>query len=130
MDVVRLKMGGKSMLRFNVMRVMNLRGTHQPWVFMVQNGFIRSTASNFFNGNVLEIKIKHIEKLCLLLNCTPSDLFEWQTDANSSVLYKTHALKSLVREKSAPTITEIVKDLPIEKMEEISELLKQIKDKE
>ena len=118
------------MLRFNVMRVMNLRGIRQPWVFMVQNGFIRSTASNFFNGNVLEIKVKHIEKLCVLLNCTPSDLFEWQTDANSPVVAETHALKSLVREKSAPTITEIVKDLPIEQMEEISELLKQMKDKE
>lgn len=115
------------MLRFNVMRVMNLRGIHQPWVFLVRNGFIRSTANNFFNGNVHEIKVAHIEKLCLLLNCAPSDLFEWQTDANSPALAENHALKSLAREKSAPTITEIVKDLPLEQMEEIGALLRQMK---
>jgi hypothetical protein len=118
------------MLRFNVMRVMNLRGIHKPWVFLVKNGFIRSTANNFYNGNVREIKVEHIEKLCLLLNCTPSDLFEWQADADSPYLAENQALNSLVREKSAPTIAEIVKDLPIEKMEEIGELLKQMKEKE
>jgi len=118
------------MLRFNVMRVMSLRGINKPWVFMVKNGFIRSTANNFYNGNVREIKVEHIEKLCLLLNCTPSDLFEWETGADSPALTENQALNSLVREKSAPTITEIVKDLPIEKMEEIGELLKQMKEKE
>jgi DNA-binding Xre family transcriptional regulator len=118
------------MLHFNVMRVMNLRGIHQPWVFMVKNGFIRSTANNFYNGNVKEIKVEHIEKLCLLLNCTPSDLFEWHSDETSPALTENQALKSLIREKSAPTITEIVRDLPIEKMEEIGKLLDRIKEKE
>ncbi len=118
------------MLRFNVMRVMNLRGIRQPWVFMVKNGFIRSTANNFFNGNVQAIKLKHIEKLCVLLNCTPNDLFEWETTPHSPALSENQALKSLMREKSAPTISEIVKDLPIKQMEEISEILKQMKDKE
>jgi len=117
------------MLRFNVMRVMNLRGIHKPWVFLVRNGFIRSTANNFYNGNVREIKVEHIEKLCLLLNCTPSDLFEWEQSATSPALNENQALNSLVREKSAPTITEIVRDLPIERMEEIGELLKQMKEK-
>lgn len=118
------------MLRFNINRVMNLRGIHKPWGFLVKNGFIRSTASNFVNGTVSEIKIEQIERLCLLLNCTPSDLFEWRTNENSPQLNENQALNALVRETSAPTITEIVKDLPIEKMEEISELLKQLKEKE
>lgn len=117
------------MLRFNVIRVMKLRGINKPWVFLRENGFIRSTANHFYNGNVLHIKVEHIEKLCLLLNCTPSDLFEWEPSANTSA-GENHALRSLVREKSAPTIAEIVKDLPIEKMEEIGEMLKQLKEKE
>lgn len=118
------------MLRFNVMRVMSLRGIHKPWVFLVRNGFIRSTANKFYNGNVKEIKVEHIEKLCLLLNCTPSDLFEWQSNADAPALPENQALKSLIREKSAPTITEIVRDLPIEEMEKIGELIKQMKESE
>lgn len=118
------------MLRFNVMRVMRLRGIENPWSFMVRNGFHRSTANNIFNGNVLQIKVEHIQKLCLLLNCTPSDLFVWEQTENSPRLTENQALKSLVREPNAPTITEIVKDIPIEKMEEISAMLKQIKETE
>jgi len=108
---------------------MNLRGIQKPWVFFFNNGFTRATSNNFYSGKVRELNVEHIEKLCLLLNCTPSDLFEWEPSANTSA-GENHALRSLVREKSAPTIAEIVKDLPIEKMEEIGELLKQIKEKE
>lgn len=117
------------MLRFDVMRVMKLRGIQKPWVFLMENGFTRSASNNFFSGNVLELKIWQIEKLCLLLNCTPSDLFDWEPSEHTSA-GENHAMRALIREKSAPTIADIVKDLPIEKMEEIGEMLKQLKEKD
>ena len=117
------------MLYFNVRRVMEMRGIAKPFAFLLRNGFIRSTAVNFMNGNAELVKVAHIQKLCLLLNCTPSDLFDWQQTAKSPALDETQALKSLAREKSVPTLSEIVKDLSIEKVEEISAMIKQMKDK-
>jgi len=118
------------MLIFNVKRVLDLRGIDKPYAFLHHNGFVRSTSGNLVNGNVWEIKLRHIEKLCLLLNCTPNDLFEWRADKDAPPVSETHALKSLKREKDVPRISEIVKDMPIEKMVEISEMLNRMKSEE
>lgn len=118
------------MLYFNVKRVLDLRGIDKQYAFLVKNGFVHATAINYTSGRVVQIKIEQIEKLCLLLNCEPSDLFEWRQSEKSPLLAEYQALNNLKREQNAPTITEIVKDLPVEKMEEIGELLKQLKDKE
>ena len=107
-----------------------MRGIENPWTFLFHNGFVRSTASNYYNGTAQTIRIEHIEKLCLLLNCSPSDLFEWHPDERARASAgENHALNSLIREKSAPNISDIVKDLPIEKMEEIGRMLKDLKEK-
>ena len=117
------------MLSLNIKRIMNLRGIARPYGFLVKNGFVHTTAINLTNGYAANIKVEHIEKLCYLLNCSPSDLFEWQQTAKSPALNENHALKELIREKHAPTLAEIVKDMPIEKMEEIGKMLKDLKEK-
>lgn len=117
------------MLYLNVKRVLTLRGIDKPYAFLVKNGFSHPTAINFINGRTLQIKIRQIEQLCLLLNCEPSDLFEWRETDKSPAIEENQALNNLKRERSAPTITEIVNELPFGKMEEIGELLKQLKGK-
>lgn len=117
------------MLKFNINRIMQLRGIARPYGFLVRNGFTRSTATNFTSGRATEIKVEHFQKLCLLLNCSPNDFFEWETTAKSPSLNDNHALNSLIREKHAPSLAEIVKDMPIEKMEEIGRMLKDLKEK-
>jgi hypothetical protein len=37
-------------------------------------------ASVILNGKVAELKLRHIERLCKGLKCTPNDLFEWIPD--------------------------------------------------
>jgi len=115
------------MLRFNAMRVMRLRGIENPWSFMVRNGFHRSTANNFFNGKVLQIKVEHLEKLCLLLNCVPGDLFEWKADSNRTIS-ENHALNAINRADAPPPIVQIIKDVPLEKLEQLNRELLDRKD--
>lgn len=117
------------MLSLNIKRIMNLRGIARHYSFLVKNGFVHATAINLTSGYAANIKVEHIEKLCYLLNCSPSDLFEWQQTAKSPALTENHALKELMREEHAPTLAEIVKDMPIEKMEEIGKMLKDLKEK-
>lgn len=115
------------MLVLNVARVIRLRGYHQVFAFLYNNGFNRSIASKLVNNRAYEIKTDQIEKLCLLLNCTPSDLFEWRPDANT-VVGENHALRSIVRENGPPPITSIIQTVPIEKLEQISRELNERKD--
>lgn len=117
------------MLYLNVGRVMNLRGIIRRAAFLYKNGFIRTTAVRIADNQVLEIRFSNLEKLCLLLNCTPNDLFQWKPDENQPVTENT-ALKALIREAEEPGLSGIIKDVPIEKLERMKDLLRQLKDEE
>lgn len=117
------------MLDLNVKRILDLRGISRPFTFLLENGFIRSTAHKFVHGQVWQIKLDQIEKLCLLLNCTPNDLFEWRPGKNVSAP-ENHAIKALIKGKAAPPLSQIVKDIPIEKLDRIEGLLNQLKNED
>lgn len=114
------------MLTFNIRRVFTLRGIENPLVFMMKNGFIRPTASGLLNRRAAGIKFEHLERLCALLNCTPNDFFEWRTDAKTA-LAENHPLQTLKRAETVQKFTELLKDIPMEKMEKIETLLQDLK---
>lgn len=70
-----------------------------------------------------------MEKLCFLLHCTPNDLFEWRPDKNT-LGAENHPLKALMREKPSPHISELVRDLPVEKMGELEAMINDLKNAE
>lgn len=113
------------MLIYNLRRILALRGIDKPHAFLVKNGFATSTASNMLSFYPIVFKVRSMEKLCIALNCTPNDLFEWRESENSAVP-ENHPLKSLVREK-VKHISEIVKDLPVEKLNELEAIINELK---
>jgi len=115
------------MLKLNPRRVFRLRGINNDMTFMMKNGFIRSTASNLLNGNTQYVKDEHLEKLCLLLHCTPNDLFDWKPDKNA-LTPDDHPIQALKRGDAPKYITEIVKDLPLDKLDQVESLLNQLKE--
>lgn len=102
-------------------RVFALRGIDKPHAFLVKNGFAASSASNMLKYYPIIFKVRTLEKLCILLNCTPNDLFEWRDDGKGKISDE-HALNSLKKE-AIGNFTEIVKDLPLEKMIEVKSFL-------
>ncbi len=118
------------MLDLNVSRVLSLRGIALgQYSYLTKNGFIRSTASKLVRNQTWQIRFSLLEQLCLLLNCTPNDLFQWQPDENQLVTENT-ALKTLIRGEQEAAISQMVKDMPIEKLERAKLLLAQLKDEE
>jgi DNA-binding Xre family transcriptional regulator len=115
------------MLYLNVGRVMSSRGILQRYAYLTKNGFIRSTASKLASNQTWQIRYSLLEQLCLVLNCTPNDLFQWLPDENQQVGENT-ALKILIRNEKESAISQIVKDIPFEKLERAKELLAQLKD--
>lgn len=114
------------MLFFNLRRVLALRGVEKPMAFLQKSGFSRSTAAKLSGNRVSQVKTAHIEVLCRLLNCAPSDLYEWRPDATP--LAENHPLNALVREKDELAVSRLVRDIPIGKMERAKALLEQLKD--
>jgi len=108
------------MLIFNLQRLFTLRGIDKPYAFMVKNGFASSSASNLLRYYPVVFKIKTLERLCVLLNCTPNDIFEWRDDKND--LPEDHALNGLKRE-AVKNFSEMIKNLPLEKMKDVENFL-------
>ena len=117
------------MLYFNLARLLKMRGIDKPYAFLVKNGFVSQTATNLANNRIGHISAAQMEKLCLLLHCTPNDLFDWQDDKNSFVP-ENHPLKSLAKDKTAPPISRMVEDLPAEKFDRLAELIQELKNRE
>ena len=114
------------MLKFNPKNVFLLRGIQKTTNFLVKIGFSYYKASSFLESKSRFVQIKDIERLCIKLNCTPNDLFEWKPDANT-VLPDSHALNALLNTGETKNLQQLVKDIPAEKLKLIENLLAELK---
>ena len=114
------------MLKFNPKRIFELRGIEKPVGFLVKLGFDYPQASRFLQARSPMLKIRHIERLCVALNCTPNDLFEWSA-GKDEFLPDAHSLKILEKDASAKSLREMVKDVPSDRLAELEALVEQLK---
>ncbi len=91
----------------------------------MDNGFASSSASNMLKIYPIVLKVRSLEKLCVALNCTPNDLFEWR-DGKDETLPADHALNTL-RKEAIKNFSELMKDLPLEKMGDVESFLENLK---
>lgn len=116
------------MLKFYPNRIMAMRGIEKMFGFLRKNGFVPSTANFMVKGAAFSIKVDHIEKLCIALNCTPNDLFNWYPDPKNP-LPENHALYAIKRENPVGTnLKELLLNVPPDKLPEIENLLEGLKD--
>ena len=117
------------MLYCDVRRMLKLRGVERPHAFLVKNGFVSQTANNLVHNNVTQIKVEHIEKLCVLLNCMPSDLFSWNPD-NDAAAPENHPLKPLHRNKPSEKLDVMLRKLPAAKMDKLAAFIDELNNEE
>lgn len=117
------------MIQLNIRRVFALRGIEKPLKLMIQAGISRATASNLLNNSVDSINSTHLEKLCEMLNCEPNDLYQWTPSANTQNV-ETHPLKNLRRTQSVQNLSEMLKNVPLDKIGQIENLLNNVNSNE
>lgn len=116
------------MLSINAGRVFKLRGLSGYLIRLVRAKISRRTARGFLDGSAVNIRLKHLEKMCLMLNCTPNDLFDWKPDEEINPP-ESHALYSLQRNEEIKLFSEKLKDVPIEKLAELNEIIEGFRQK-
>ena len=67
------------MVRLNVLELLQRQGKTDYWLYK-QLGMSYQNFNKMVNNQTQSIKLERIETLCLLLNCTPNDLFkiDWE----------------------------------------------------
>lgn len=72
-------MGEYLMIKLDVLRLLEEQGKTKYWLYK-QLGMSYQNFSNMVNNQTKSIRYENIETMCLLLNCTPNDLFKITED--------------------------------------------------
>ena len=67
-------MGEYLMIKLDVLRLLEAQGKTKYWLYK-QLGMSYQNFSKMVNNQTKSIRYENIETICLLLNCTPNDLF-------------------------------------------------------
>jgi len=62
------------MIKLDVLRLLEEQGKTKYWLYK-QLGMSYQNFSKMVNNQTKSIRYENIETMCLLLNCTPNDLF-------------------------------------------------------
>ena len=107
------------MLILNLRPIFEARHIERPYTFLVKAGFTSITAHNLLNNKSSSIRFDHIERLCRILICEPSDLFVYYPSKNEH-LPTDHPLTTLRQLESDITIHETLSHLPYRKLKEMT----------
>lgn len=110
------------MLKYNVKNLMRLRGISEPSAFLKMHGFTQGMATRIAAEKMVGVSPWQVERLCVALKCTPSDLYCW-TPEKGEAATESHPLWKL-REQEVMSVTEVGKGIPAEKMGEFLEKVK------
>jgi hypothetical protein len=110
------------MIRYNLERIILLRGHNKPAAFLQKNGYGYHKSHRMLAGQT-QITFSELFDLCKLLRCTPNDLMEWIPDTKHP-LEDNHPLlalrRNIVKEES---LQALLKTVPAGKVDQALALL-------
>ena len=110
------------MLAYNFDRIFKARGIVKPFSFLVKSGIPDKIATKLKNNNIRRLELNMLERLCVLLNCTPNDLLEWTPDEDFSG-NDDHPLNEIRKSADAVDIVKTLNTVPLNKLKEIEQLI-------
>jgi|DEB19_MinimDraft_2_1074335.scaffolds.fasta_scaffold04650_2 DNA-binding Xre family transcriptional regulator len=117
------------MLKLDLYRVFEEKGIINPHVFLRQLGFTSHVACQILGNKIESISFLKLEIMCLALNCTIDDLFNWKFNDDTG-RYNVHVLQKLKRGERKGNIVNDLKKLPLDKLEEVRNYIEQLSNNE
>lgn len=111
------------MIEYNFERIFKARGINKPFTYLVKAGFSDNFATKIKNHRVKRIGLKELEKLCVILRCTPNDFYEWTPDVDDKI-DKKHPLNIIRKTDKVIDLTKTLNSVPLGELEEIEALIK------
>ncbi len=114
------------MINNNLQNVFKIRNINKPISWMINKGISPQNAKRLMANEQRHIKYDDIEKLCLGLNCQPSDLFIWQPD-NEAADIPNHPLQAIRSDKMLPDVMAQLNNSSLDDLKIVSEFLERLK---
>lgn len=77
--IIKYDMERYLMIKLNVLKLLEKNGKTKYWLYK-QLGMSYQNFNKMVNNQTKSIRYDNIETICLLLNCTPNELFEITED--------------------------------------------------
>jgi DNA-binding Xre family transcriptional regulator len=110
------------MLTWNLHAIFKARGIKRPYTFMVKAGLSPNSATSLLNNTSRSVRLDHVEILCEKLYCFPGDLMKW-SPRKENPLPDSHPLRKLENLPAGFDLSETLKNIPLDKLNEIKTLL-------
>jgi DNA-binding Xre family transcriptional regulator len=110
------------MLSLNLKPLFKARGIDKPYSYLVKAGFPSYTAHNLLSAKTVTFRLRHIDKLCTLLNCTPNDLLVWAPNRNET-LPDAHPITRLKKQNTDLNWQDTIKTIPFDQLSEIVKII-------
>ena len=112
------------MLTYNITPLFQKRNIKYRAKHLMQHGISYNLANRIVTGQLDKISLDVLERLCQALNCTPNDIYNYtpNTEADKN---EQNALLKLVKENTdTDNLSKMLRDLPLDKLKEIEEVLR------
>jgi DNA-binding Xre family transcriptional regulator len=116
------------MLKLRIRFVLESKGITNPYNFLIKEGFTPNIATRYLNGKVDQLSLRYLEKLCIILQCTPHDLLEWEPSGDTNIT-EAHPLYPLIRNERPFDIVKRINKLPLSQVKQVQEFIEQMKSK-
>jgi DNA-binding Xre family transcriptional regulator len=103
-----------NMLTLQINKLCVARGVKTPLTAMRKAGISQQIAFKYLQGKKKNLMIDHIEKLCMLLRCTPNDLFAWTPDDKNQD-YPENPLQKISKQE-LPDLQKVIGGLSLEEV--------------
>jgi DNA-binding Xre family transcriptional regulator len=113
-----------TMINYNFDRIFKARGVDRVFTYLTKAGFSDNFATKIKNNKIKRIGLKELEKLCILLRCTPNDFYEWIPE-NDSQVDKNHALHTIRKSDKVFDLTKTLNSVPLSELDKLEELINQ-----
>jgi len=113
------------MIGLDLVRLMESKEIQNPAKYLVQAGFTYHVANKLLKGQVAKLNYDYLEKLCLLLNCTPNELMYWKPGAGIKATDKI-ALSKLSGRQRKDNLVRKINQLPEEKIDQLRDLVNKL----
>ena len=112
------------MLYYNLAPIFKARGIDNPQAFLVKAGISNHSAQNIIFGQTRTFRLDHIEVLCRVLICEPSDLLGYKENPNHKIP-EDHPLNNLKQTESSKSINDTITTMPYKQLKELAKQINQ-----
>ncbi len=102
------------MLYYDFKSVMAAKGVENPYTWLKRKGFTHYLAGRIAANKAQGLSTNQLEKLCIVLGCTPHDLLVWKPSEGQNG--ENHPLKVLQRKHQPSRIKQLMKGLTLNEM--------------